>query len=786
MTNNKKFSKELKEVFEYIKEDIIPRYNISTIDCKCFMLAAMEHYKSKVYNVLVTKLNTTQFDELHDELANCFECLPTQYNENVVFDRDFTVKMEELQKNTKPHIINSCNVMSYIIRKNKNIAEMVSKYNISYTDFECAVGKKKTTKEQNDVSDNIKKIKIDEYIGGEDLYEELFIILSKKNAHNAVITGEHGIGRTTFVRNIDNRISSGLVPETFKNHKVTPINDILLGFSNDETEYKPGNFKNKALLKVNFNKEILFIDDIEILLTKTSNIFKFYDAVEEILSNPNITTIIVADIDRYEEIINSHPQWESFFENIELPVADTTRYIDIAKLHISSLSLFHNVEYTDESLEMLLKMCKKHDSEWLTPYLFITLVDELGALVENTNRKPDNITDIEKSLSELDDKISYLRKNNNNTEICTQIDTLVREQIALKSELNKKIKEHMFNRKPTKVTTKHVLRLFTLRTGIPMEELDDDKKKSLKDICNKIKKNVVGQDEAVNEICTTIRRQRVGLSDTDKPAVFLFAGHTGVGKTYVAKQVAKEVFGSEKNMVRIDMGEYSDKTSTNKLIGASTGYVGYENGGILTEAVKKNKQCVLLLDEIEKADENVHNLMLSVFDEGRLTDNKGFTVDFSDAIIIMTSNIGAREVDERGNGIGFNTDSQSLSKNIINKELRRKFTPEFINRIDNIVFFNRLSDDDMKKIIVLEIEKIQKRVEDIGYFLDDNVKDDDLVDIILEKAKTESKYGARPILRILQRMFIDRITDMILDENIPKGYKFTSTDIVVKLNMATI
>ena len=304
----------------------------------------------------------------------------------------------------------------------------------------------------------------------------------------------------------------------------------------------------------------------------------------------------------------------------------------------------------------------------------------------------------------------------------------------------------------------------------------DDKEK-LKGLNDRIKSIVIGQDEAVDSVCKAIKRQRVGISNPNKPIVFLMAGSTGVGKSYLAKTIAKEIFGSEKKLVRLDMAEYSTSMGTSSLIGSGKGYIGFESGGILTEAIKKKKHCVLLLDEIEKAHEEVHNLFLTLFDEGRLTDNKGVTVDFKNVIIIMTSNIGAKELEERGNGIGFVKNTEELKKEIIEKEIKKKFKPEFINRIDKIVYFNKLTEENIKQIIKLELNKVKQRIEDIGYHLSDELLENVFLPIIYNNVHEKRNMGARPIIREIQFELEDKITDFIIDNNIEKGHIFTEKEL---------
>ena len=305
-----------------------------------------------------------------------------------------------------------------------------------------------------------------------------------------------------------------------------------------------------------------------------------------------------------------------------------------------------------------------------------------------------------------------------------------------------------------------------------------DDRESLKSLNERIKNVVIGQDEAVDTVCKAIKRQRIGINNPNKPVVFLMAGSTGVGKSYLAKTIAKEVFGDEKKMVRLDMAEYIDGTSVNKIIGAAPGYIGYNDNNGLTEQIKKNKHCVLLLDEIEKAHENVHNAFLSMFDEGRLTDNKGITVDFRNVIVIMTSNVGAKEVDERGNGIGFgHIDQEKLKKETIEKELKRKFKPEFLNRIDKIVYFNKLTDENIKYIIKLEIDKVRNRLQDMGYGLVPNEELMEIINVIYNNVKEKKNMGARPIMREIQTQLEDKITDYIIDNDVRNGYIISLEDL---------
>ena len=286
---------------------------------------------------------------------------------------------------------------------------------------------------------------------------------------------------------------------------------------------------------------------------------------------------------------------------------------------------------------------------------------------------------------------------------------------------------------------------------------------------DRIKSNVIGQNEAIDTICRALKRNRIGLHSGKCMYSAMMLGPTGVGKTLIAKQLAKELFGDEKALVRFDMSEFSDKVAVNKLIGSNPGYVGYEEGGQLTETIKNKKHCVLLLDEIEKADPEIYNIFLQVLDEGFLTDNSGMKVDFKNVIVLFTSNNGAKAASDFGKGIGFNENEDDNKKRILLKQLKNKFPPEFLNRLNDIIYFNSLNNDNLKEIIKIEIEKLNKRVNNIGYKIE---YDENVLDFILEKIKDESEFGARPIMRAIQDNIEDKITDTLLENTYNEGHVF--------------
>jgi len=630
------------------------------------------------------------------------------------------------------------------------------------------------------LNEKAKKFQIDTICGNDDVYQEIFSILSKRNKNNVIITGKSGVGKSETVRNLANKLIDGSVPKSFSDKTLLEV-DFGALFANTgmrgafEAKFKA--IMSDAIEKGNY---IFFMDSIHSVLNSKFNESDVESFIEAVMKEKNIMLICTCSEKGYTKEISDYPEWERFFEKIVLEEPNDEQCLDILKHHAQKLEFYHNVRYDDDVFDTCIKYCKRYITERNLPDSAIDILDKAGAKmslkeIENENIRiaRQKLFDLRKEKERL--KLSTLKKDYD------KLDEVTREEINLQSILDFAIKSHNLERQPFVITSNDIKECVSEKTNVPTKDLSADDKDKLKNLNERIKKIVIGQDEAVDVVCKAIKRQRIGISNPNKPVVFLMAGSTGVGKTYLAKTIAKEVFGDERKMVRLDMSEYADKTSVNKILGSNPGYIGFENGGILTEAVKKNKHCVLLLDEIEKADEEVHNTFLSLFDEGKLTDNKGVSVDFRNVIVCMTSNVGAKEVDERGNGIGFATiDEDDLKREIIEKELKRKFKPEFINRIDKIVYFNKLNDENIQNIIKLEIDKVRKRLEDIGFGLESDENLINLIDNIYNKVKEQKNMGARPIIREIQTQLEDKITDYVIDNDIEKGYFFKESDIYNK------
>lgn len=627
------------------------------------------------------------------------------------------------------------------------------------------------------LNEKASKLQIDKIYGNEDVYEEIFNVLSKRNKNNIIITGKSGVGKTETVRNLANRIVNGEVPKNFSDKVLLEV-DFNALFANTgmrgafEAKFKA--IMNDATQRGNY---IFFMDSISNVLNSKFNETDVETFVEAVMKEKNIMLICTCSEKGYSKEIGDYPEWERYFEKITLEEPSDEECINILKHHAEKLEYYHNVRYNEEVFDTCMKFCRRYITERNLPDSAIDILDKAGAKMSLKETDNENIRVARQKLFDIRKEKELLKISSSRRDY-KKLDELEKEEINLKSILDFAIKSHNLEKEPFVITPNDIKECISQKTNVPIKDLSADDKDKLKNLNERIKNVVIGQDEAVDTVCRAIKRQRIGISNPNKPVVFLMAGSTGVGKSYLAKTIAKEVFGDEKKMVRLDMAEYADKTSVNKILGSSPGYIGFERGGILTEAIKKNKHCVLLLDEIEKADEEVHNTFLSLFDEGRLSDNKGISVDFRNVIVFMTSNIGAKEVDERGNGIGFATiNEDNLKKEIIEKELKRKFKPEFINRIDKIVYFNKLTNENLKNIIKLEINKVRQRLEDIGYDIVPNEELTQLIDNIYNNVKEKKNMGARPIIREIQIQLEDKITDYVIDNDIQKGYIFKLNDI---------
>ena len=613
--------------------------------------------------------------------------------------------------------------------------------------------------------------KIDEIVGREAEIKEIIRVLSRRKKNNAVLVGLGGSGKTALVYGLANMIVNGDVPEVLEGKEIVMLNPMAIvsgtHFRGMFEERINGLFNE---LKRN-DKYILFIDDIHTVL-KSGSKEKDTDIsgmIGEALSEGAIKIIGATTFKEYRNTIENNSSISRKLQKIIIDPTSSSDAIKILENNKKYYEEYHNVEYTSKAIKKAVELAERYVTDRSLPDSAFDVIDLAGASTSLLDREPIEIQNIKKRIREIEERKNEAL-NNGEFEI---IDSLNAEQNVLNSDIadykrssNKDIETIIINEDD-------VANVVSEMTKIPVSKLSLSEKDKIAHIDDVLKENIIGQDEAIDSVCQVIKRNKVGLGDkTHCGGVFLLGGPTGVGKTLLAKKIAEQIYGSENALIRIDMSEYSEKNSVSKLYGTSAGYIGYDDGGVLTNAIKRKPYSVVLLDEIEKADDSIYNLFLQVFDEGRLTEGNGNVVDCHNCIFIMTSNIGAKKAAELGNGLGFVNSEEKNKKSIIEKELKKKFTPEFLNRINKIVYFNNLSDDNLKNIVKLEIDKFNNRLNNIEYNI---IYSDDVVNYIHAKAINEKELGARPIIRLIQTNIEDKITELMLENDYEPNYTFSAS-----------
>lgn len=604
--------------------------------------------------------------------------------------------------------------------------------------------------------------KIDRLVGREKEIESIVRVMGRRKKNNVILVGEGGAGKTCIAEGLAFLILDGSAPNILADKTIVELDmtsliagTTLRGMFEERVK--------KLLDEIKNNKKyILLIDNISAVLDSRSgeNEFDIASMLSHSMENGDLQVIGTTDFKGYRNTFDKNPSLGRKFQKIVIDPPTKEESIEIINTIKTSYENYHNVIYSPEAINACVELSQKYITERNLPDSALDILDEVGSLVNIKTHNTKEITELRIEITNLKNKILELKMADKYDEA----DNLAKQEKKLSLKLNEELRKLEDNIKKNGapiITVDVVTEVISNKTGIPISKLTVDDKRHIASINERIKEEVIGQDEAIDAICRAIKRNRVGLKNGKTYGTFLCIGKSGVGKTLLAKKLAKEMFGDEDAMIRFDMSEYSDKTSVNKLIGASAGYVGYDEGGVMTEQVKNKKHCVILLDEIEKADADVYNLFLQVFDEGFLTDNTGQKVDFKNTIIILTSNVGTKAA-AMGKGIGFGDDDNSYSKNILNKELKKKFPPEFLNRLDDIIYFNDLKDDDLSAIVDLEMKKLQKRAESVGFTV---TYDESALRHILDIIKPDKEFGARPILRAIEHEYEDKITDMVLSED---------------------
>jgi ATP-dependent Clp protease ATP-binding subunit ClpC len=624
------------------------------------------------------------------------------------------------------------------------------------------------------IHDELAKNGHDSLIGREDVIDKVIKVLSRRKKNNAIIVGTHGVGKTSIAYRLAEMIDDGMVPDILSNKKVIML-DVMGLISGTHLrgmfeERVDGLFKELQ----NSKEYILFIDDMQNVLRNTGKDkdCDLTDVIGNILSEGDVRVIGTISFKDYRNGIEANSTLSNKLQKIVMEPSSEEETIKILNMNKHYYENFHHVKFSDSVIRKSVSLAKRYITNNSLPDSAIDIIDLTGASVSLSKKQEARIKNLKSRLSSLDNDKKEAMDNGD----FEKLDEISKTESRINKEIMD-VKREIDNNEDSwiTVTEDNISDTVSSMTNIPISRLKSSEKETIMHIEEILKKDVIGQDEAIKEIAKVMKRSKAGFGDKSKVmATLMYLGPSGIGKTLISKKLAENIFGSENFLVRFDMSEFQDKSSINKLIGSSAGYVGYENGGLLTEAVKNKPYCVLLFDEIEKADESIYNLFLQLFDEGRLTDNNGTTVNFKNVIVIMTSNVGARQASERGNGIGFMADSESNKRSIIEKSLKSKFNPEFLNRIDKIIHFNPLTDENLHTIVTKELDKLCDRVKENEIEL---TYDQKIVEHVYRQALTQKEYGARPIMRIIQDDISDKVVDLVLTSDKSAGsYSVTVND----------
>lgn len=631
-----------------------------------------------------------------------------------------------------------------------------------------------------DITDLAKQGKIERLVGRNDEINTIIRTLGRRKKNNVIILGPEGSGKTTIAEGLAHKINDCDVPSFLQNKKLVSLDmtaliagTTLRGMFEERVKTLLDEIKDSG-------KHILMIDNIgEILSDKGKNDYDIAAMISHALDNGEIQVIGTSDFKSYRNTFDKNPSLGRKFSKIIIDAPSNEETLNILNGNKKYYENFHNVKYDDDAIKTCVLLAEKYITDRNLPDSAIDVLDEAGSFISTLSSACDNeeIKDLQVKVNNVRNSIQEAKKKDD----YKLVDELTKEENKLTLEIVNKTKEFEKNKKenPAIITKDDIYNIVSSKTGIPINKLSVNDKQKIATMTDRLKSEVIGQDEAIDIICQSIKRNRVGLQNSKCIFSGLLQGPTGTGKTLIAKKLAKELFGSENALVRFDMSEYNDKTSVNKLIGSNPGYVGYDEGGQLTEVIKNKKYCVILLDEIEKADPEIYNIFLQVLDEGFLTDNTGQKIDFKNTIILFTSNTGAKVANEFGRGVGFNDDVDKNKKKIFSKELKKKFPPEFLNRLDNVIYFNNLGTNELGKIIDLELIKLKNKLSKNGYGLE---YDGSIIDYILDIVKDEKEYGARPIIRAIQENIENKIADMIIEND----YSTNETFYIKAYNMLPI
>ena len=604
--------------------------------------------------------------------------------------------------------------------------------------------------------------KLDPVVGREDEILRIAQILSRRKKNNPIIIGEPGCGKTAIVEGLAMKIFEGDCPRNLVDKRILSLemNSVIAG-----TKYR-GQFEERLkviLEEIQANPNvILFIDEIHTIVGagNASGSMDASNILKPALSRGEIQCIGATTLDEYKKQIEKDGALDRRFQKVIVSSSTKEETLQILKNVKDKYENYHKVNYTDNILQICVDLAERYITDREFPDKAFDILDEVGARAQVDVKNPEIIDELKRQALEIKQQKLLVVKKQNYEEAANLRDKEKKVLSQLDIE-KKKFEQTLLDNRKT-ISEELVYEVVSTMTKIPLTKLNLDDKIALINLEEELNKSVIGQKEAVTKIAKSIRRNRLGIKDPNKPiGSFIFLGSTGVGKTLLAKELAKQIFGSDENLIRVDMSEYQDKHTVSRLIGSPPGYVGYDEGGQLTEQVKTKPYSVVLFDEVEKAHKDIFSALLQLLDEGYMTDSFGRKINFKNCLIIMTSNLGVKKMQEFGAGVGFSKTgnvytNEELKKTMLNKELKNHFAPEFINRLDEVIVFNTLQNDDIQKIVLVEVNKLKSRLSKLGY----NINFGQSVIDFVSKVGFDDVYGA------IQEKIEDYISDEVLREKI--------------------
>lgn len=677
------------------------------------------------------------------------------------------------------------------IKTEINMSGITDGYNENMGESKKSASKSNTPILDNfgkDITKMAEEGKIDPIIGRCEEIERVSQVLSRRKKNNPILIGEPGVGKTAIVEGLALKIFEKKCPRILFGKRVVSLDMALLVAG---TKYR-GQFEERLkgimdeLEKT--DNVILFIDEIHTMVGagNASGSLDASNILKPALARGEIQCIGATTLDEFRENFEKDGALTRRFQTVMIEPPSSEDTLIIINNIKNKYEDHHKVNYSNEAIEACVKLSDRYITDREQPDKAIDILDEVGARAQVNVEPPKEILDLEKKISDIEDKKRLVIKAQKYEDAANLRD----EERMLRSSLEMVNRDWLSKLNTTRknITEDDVASVVSRITGIPVTKVNQTELERLKNMSNEIMGKVIGQDSAVEQISKAIRRNRMGIKNHNKPiGSFIFLGPTGVGKTYLAKMLANNIFGTEEAVIRVDMSEYMEKHSVSKLVGAPPGYVGYEEGGLLTEKVRRKPYSLVLFDEIEKAHPDIFNILLQVLDEGHITDSLGRKIDFKNTLIIMTSNVGAKKLQDFGSGVGFGTKAkidnlEEIRNGVIEESVKKAFSPEFLNRLDDIIIFKSLDKEDIKKIVDIPVKELVNRMAELGYKVEINSK---LKDFLAEVGYDE-KYGARPLNRAIQKYLEDPIAERMLGGDVKVGDKLrisvnTKGDITVKV-----